>query len=71
MPQGVRGLDSPRENMSDLVQFNADLDNKNRVRMSSDNLGIAVHPVLDRHGLPLVPQPTSHADDPLVSIKNS
>ena len=23
---------------------------------------------LDRHGLPLVPQPSDHADDPLVSL---
>ena len=24
---------------------------------------------LDKHGLPLVPQPTSHKDDPLVSTR--
>jgi hypothetical protein len=57
--------------MGDTVLSDVDLENKNEFGIGSENLGFEVHPVLDKHGFPLVPQPTSHVDDPLVSIKHA
>jgi hypothetical protein len=36
-------------------------------RISSEKVDLDRNLILDRHGFPLLPQPTSHKDDPLVS----
>lgn len=47
------------------VAENTDLDTINDEKLSGE---ITANLRLDKHGLPLVPQPTIHKDDPLVGL---
>jgi hypothetical protein len=44
------------------------LENAPEQRISSEKADLDRNLILDRHGFPLLPQPTSHKDDPLVSL---
>ena len=49
----------------DVLNNGAEIDLNDPQKLSGD---IASNLKLDKHGLPLVPQPTQHSDDPLVSL---
>jgi hypothetical protein len=53
--------------MGSTAQSDLQLESAVEQRISLEKADLEVHPVLDKHGFPLVPQPTSHTDDPLVS----
>jgi hypothetical protein len=53
--------------MGNPSQSDVRLENAVERTITGEKAGLELHPVLDKHGFPLVPQPTTHTDDPLVS----
>jgi hypothetical protein len=53
--------------MGNFLPSEDHLENAGENAINEEKGGLEVHPVLDKHGFPLVPQPTTHTDDPLVS----
>jgi hypothetical protein len=53
--------------MGSTAQSDLQVESAVEQRIGLEKADFEVHPVLDKHGFPLVPQPTSHTDDPLVS----
>jgi hypothetical protein len=56
--------------MGSIAQSDVHLKNAVEQRISLEKADLEAHAVLDKHGFPLLPQPTSHTDDPLVSTEH-
>jgi hypothetical protein len=53
--------------MASVGQSDLQLESAVEQKINLEKADLEIHPVLDKYGFPLVPQPTSHTDDPLVS----
>jgi hypothetical protein len=54
--------------MAKPAQLDAQLEDAiNQDMVSSEKADLGSQPILDKDGFPLIPQPTPHKDDPLVS----
>lgn len=54
--------------MSKSADLDAHIEDQRNIDLThSEKADLELSPILDKYGFPLVPQPTSHKDDPLVS----